>query len=107
LIKVAGSSISEVSDWPLSRVSAWVGELQTSLPAEGQHLLEPVRRDMTTRLNHILDVGLGYLSMNRQTVSLSGGEAQRLRLASVLGSGLTGVLYILDEPTTGLHSRDT
>ncbi|GAF09312.1 excinuclease ABC subunit A [Paenibacillus pini JCM 16418] len=107
LVHVAGASIAEVSDWSLSDVFEWTNGLQKALPKEGLHLLEPILHDMPTRLKRILDVGLGYLSLNRQTVSLSGGEAQRLRLASLLGSGLTGVLYILDEPTTGLHPRDT
>ena len=70
-------------------------------------MLVPIVHDMPIKLKRIMDVGLGYLSLSRQTVTLSGGEAQRLRLASLLGSGLTGVLYILDEPTTGLHPRDT
>ncbi|OME88336.1 excinuclease ABC subunit A [Paenibacillus sp. FSL A5-0031] len=107
LVQVAGSTISDVSEWSLSDVFKWTEELQETLPSEGHYLLEPILHDMPTRLKRIIDVGLGYLSLNRQTVSLSGGEAQRLRLASLLGSGLTGVLYILDEPTTGLHPRDT
>lgn len=107
LVRVADASITEVSDWSLSEVYEWTKGLETALPAEGLHLLEPILHEMPTRLKRIIDVGLGYLSMNRQTVSLSGGEAQRLRLASLLGSGLTGVIYILDEPTTGLHPRDT
>lgn len=107
LVRVAGSTISEVSNWSLGDVFEWTKELQVVLPSEGHHLLEPILHDMLTRLKRIMDVGLGYLSMNRQMVTLSGGEAQRLRLASLLGSGLTGVLYILDEPTTGLHPRDT
>lgn len=107
LVRVADASIIDVSDWSLSEVYEWTKGLEAELPAEGLHLLEPILHDMPTRLKRIIDVGLGYLSMNRQTVSLSGGEAQRLRLASLLGSGLTGVLYILDEPTTGLHPRDT
>ncbi|MDQ0089027.1 excinuclease ABC subunit A [Paenibacillus anaericanus] len=107
LVQVAGATISEVLEWSLSVVFEWTQGLQAALPTEGLHLLEPILEDMPTRLKRIKDVGLGYLSMNRQTVTLSGGETQRLRLASLLGSGLTGVLYILDEPTTGLHPRDT
>ncbi|WP_169081424.1 excinuclease ABC subunit UvrA [Paenibacillus sp. PL91] len=107
LVRVADASISDVSDWSLDEVYDWTRGLQAALPPEGLHLLEPILHDMPTRLKRIVDVGLGYLSMNRQSVTLSGGEAQRLRLASLLGSGLTGVLYILDEPTTGLHPRDT
>ncbi|OCT14549.1 excinuclease ABC subunit A [Paenibacillus pectinilyticus] len=106
-VSVAGATITEVSAWSLGDVYAWTQKLQEVLPPEGLLLLEPILHDMPTRLKRIMDVGLGYLTMNRQTVSLSGGEAQRLRLASLLGSGLTGVLYILDEPTTGLHPRDT
>lgn len=107
LVRVADASISDVTDWSLGEVFEWTNGLEAALPSEGLHLLEPVLHDMPVRLKRLINVGLGYLSMNRQTVSLSGGEAQRLRLASLLGSGLTGVLYILDEPTTGLHPRDT
>lgn len=106
-VTVNGSSISEVAEWSLSQMFEWMNGLQYSLPSDGLRLLEPILDDMPIRLKRIMDVGLGYLSMNRQTVTLSGGETQRLRLASLLGSGLTGVLYILDEPTTGLHPRDT
>nr|WP_249435999.1 excinuclease ABC subunit UvrA [Paenibacillus sp. Marseille-Q4541] len=107
LVQVAGSTITEVTEWSLSDVFEWTNRLQDELPAEGLHLIKPILDDLPDRLRRIIDVGLGYLSMNRQTVTLSGGETQRLRLASLLGSGLTGVLYILDEPTTGLHPRDT
>ncbi|TYP73384.1 excinuclease ABC subunit UvrA [Paenibacillus methanolicus] len=107
LVQAAGATITEVSEWSLSEVHAWTRELQTAIPAEGLQLLEPILHDMPARLKRIMDVGLGYLSLSRQTVTLSGGESQRLRLASLLGSGLTGVLYILDEPTTGLHPKDS
>ncbi|OAB42543.1 excinuclease ABC subunit UvrA [Paenibacillus antarcticus] len=107
LVRVADASITDVSDWSLGEVYEWTRALQAVIPSKGLQLLEPILYDMPVRLKRIMNVGLGYLSLNRQTVSLSGGEAQRLRLASLLGSGLTGVLYILDEPTTGLHSRDT
>ncbi|MFD2331008.1 excinuclease ABC subunit UvrA [Cohnella sp. GCM10020058] len=106
-VRVAGASVSEVSEMSLGEVLAWTARLAESVPVEGRQLLEPVLEEMPMRLQRIMDVGLGYLSLSRQTVTLSGGESQRLRLASLLGSGLTGVLYILDEPTTGLHPRDT
>jgi excinuclease ABC subunit A len=106
-VQVAAASITDVSDWSLNEVYAWAQGLVDVLPQEALYLLEPILIDMPTKLKRIIDVGLGYLSLNRQTITLSGGEAQRLRLASLLGSGLTGVLYILDEPTIGLHPRDT
>ncbi len=106
-VTVAGAALAEVADWPLEEVLSWARRLGELVPAEGAHLIVPVLHDMPVRLERIVHVGLGYLSLNRQTVTLSGGEAQRLRLAQLLGSGLTGVLYILDEPTTGLHPRDT
>ncbi|WP_029192193.1 excinuclease ABC subunit UvrA [Paenibacillus harenae] len=106
-ITVAGASISDVSAWQLAEVLTWLDRLRDAIPAEGRHLIEPVLVEMPERVRRIINVGLGYLSLDRQTVTLSGGEAQRLRLAQLLGSGLTGVLYILDEPTTGLHPRDT
>ncbi|MDF2717635.1 MAG: uvrA [Paenibacillus sp.] len=77
------------------------------LSPDDRHVVEALLHDLIVRMKRITGVGLGYLSLNRQAASLSGGEAQRLRLASILGSGLTGVLYILDEPTAGLHPRDT
>ena len=107
LVRVAGATISDVSNWPLADVYEWTKGLEAALPPETHHLLEPILHDMPTRLKRIIDVGLGYLSIDRQMVTLSGGEAQRLRLATLLGSGLTGVLYILDEQTKGLHPRDT
>ncbi|MGE7835201.1 excinuclease ABC subunit UvrA [Viridibacillus arvi] len=107
LVQVANATISDVSGWSLEDVFEWTKSLQTELPQDGLHLVEPILQDMLTRLQRLIDVGLSYLSLNRQTVSLSGGETQRLRLATLLGSALTGVLYILDEPTTGLHAKDT
>ncbi|UHA73257.1 excinuclease ABC subunit UvrA [Paenibacillus sp. 481] len=106
-VKVNEATISEVASWPLDDVLAWIQAISDSLAPEGMPILEAVLNDLPVRLKRVIDVGLGYLSLNRQAVSLSGGEAQRLRLASLLGSGLTGVLYILDEPTAGLHPRDT
>ncbi|MDF2629062.1 MAG: excinuclease subunit [Symbiobacteriaceae bacterium] len=107
-VRVGGVGISEIADWPLGAVAAWAERVRSELSAESLEMLETILAiEVPTRLRRILDVGLGYLSLSRQSITLSGGEAQRLRLASLLGSGLTGVLYILDEPTAGLHARDT
>ena len=107
-VKVGGVGISEIAEWPLEGVLAWAERVRSELSAESLEMLETILSiEVPTRLRRILDVGLGYLSLSRQSITLSGGEAQRLRLASLLGSGLTGVLYILDEPTAGLHARDT
>lgn len=107
-VRVGGVGISEITQWPLEGVLAWAERVRSELSAESMEMLETILAiEVPTRLRRILDVGLGYLSLSRQSITLSGGEAQRLRLASLLGSGLTGVLYILDEPTSGLHARDT
>ncbi len=106
-VTVGGASIAEIADWALEDAHSWLDRLMAELPVDDRELIGSMLHDLTVRMKRIVDVGLGYLSLNRQSVTLSGGEAQRLRLASVIGSGLTGVLYILDEPTAGLHPRDT
>ncbi len=77
-----------------------------SLSEEGEAIAEPIVREISARLGFMIDVGLGYLTLDRKTATLSGGEAQRIRLATQVGSGLVGVCYVLDEPTIGLHQRD-
>lgn len=106
-VKIIGKSIADVSLISLEDMLAWLEHLKQSLPPESETVVETFLHDLIVKVTRIINVGLGYLSLDRQTVSLSGGEAQRLRLASILGSGLTGVLYILDEPTAGLHPKDT
>ncbi|UVI27463.1 excinuclease ABC subunit UvrA [Paenibacillus spongiae] len=106
-VMVGGASISDISGWALQDAALWLDKLMEALQPDEREQVETLLHDLTVRTKRIVDVGLGYLSLSRQSVSLSGGEAQRLRLASILGSGLTGVLYILDEPTAGLHPRDT
>ena len=109
-VKVAGKAITELVDMPVTELKKWADGLspQSSLlsPHEyqiAQRLLTEIRH----RLQYLLDVGLGYLTLGRRSNSLSGGESQRINLATSLGSSLVGSLYILDEPSIGLHSRDT
>ncbi|SDT50985.1 excinuclease ABC subunit A [Paenibacillaceae bacterium GAS479] len=102
-----GRTLPELSRISLWELSAWLQEPYLLSVDSQDDLLAAVLHDMMVKVRRIEDVGLGYLTLNRQSVSLSGGEAQRLRLATILGSGLTGVLYLLDEPTTGLHAKDT
>ncbi|MDQ0111432.1 excinuclease ABC subunit UvrA [Paenibacillus harenae] len=106
-VTVGGSSISDIAGWALQDTVSWLDKLMDGLGPDDREQIESMLHDLTVRTKRIVNVGLGYLTLNRQSVTLSGGEAQRLRLASILGSGLTGVLYILDEPTAGLHPKDT
>lgn len=106
-VTIDGLTIIDVSRMPLTDLLAWVKTLEERVFAEAWQISEPVVADLRERIRQMVEVGIGYLTMDRATPSLSGGEAQRLRLAALLGSGLTGVLYVLDEPTIGLHPRDT
>lgn len=106
-VLLAGKSLSDVSAWSLHDALKWTESLYAQVNETNAYILEPVLLDLSEKLRRMIDVGLGYLSLDRQSITLSGGEAQRLRLAALLGSGLTGVLYVMDEPTTGLHPRDT
>ena len=103
-VKIAGRTIYEISALPL-RLSR---EFFSSLRLEGakQQIAERIVREIANRLEFLVDVGLDYLALERSASTLSGGEAQRIRLASQIGSGLTGVMYVLDEPSIGLHQRD-
>ncbi len=106
-VTINGRSIIELSKISLTDLAEWIAGLYDSLPPEAWMITEPIVADLRARVRRLVDIGVGYLTLERATPSLSGGEALRLRLASLLGSGLTGVLYVLDEPTVGLHPRDT
>lgn len=103
-VKVGGKSIAEVTDQSLADALAFVRGLQLS--AREAKIGEQVLKEIDARLQFLLDVGLDYLTLSRSAGTLSGGEAQRIRLATQIGSGLVGVLYVLDEPSIGLHQRD-
>jgi excinuclease ABC subunit A len=103
-VTVAGRNIFELCDLPLDEATGVMASLELS---ERDHLIaDRVLKEIRARMQFLLDVGLDYLSLNRSAATLAGGEAQRIRLASQIGSGLVGVLYVLDEPSIGLHQRD-
>ena len=104
-VKINGRSITELVDIPISELKTYFDNLQLS--EHDQTIAARVLPDIHNRIDFLLDVGLGYLTLNRLSSSLSGGESQRINLATSLGSALVGSLYILDEPSIGLHSRDT
>lgn len=103
-VKVGGQSIADITDLSLADALAFVRSLQ--LGAREAKIGEQVLKEIDARLQFLLDVGLDYLTLSRSAGTLSGGEAQRIRLATQIGSGLVGVLYVLDEPSIGLHQRD-
>jgi excinuclease ABC subunit A len=103
-IQLPGYSIHDISALTVENAKTFFENLQLS--EEGTAIAEPIVREISSRLGFMIDVGLGYLTLDRKTATLSGGEAQRIRLATQVGSGLVGVCYVLDEPTIGLHQRD-
>ena len=105
-VTVLGRSIVEMSQLPLNELVDWIDGLHAAVSPEDWIITEPIVADLQARVRRLVNVGVGYLALDRSSPTLSAGEAQRLRLASLLGSGLTGVLYVLDEPTIGLHPRD-
>ena len=104
--KIDGLDIAEVSDMDVNVLYDWVGSLKDKLDPRGQAVAADIVKELRERIGFLVDVGLSYLSLSRSTMSLSGGESQRIRLATQIGSKLVNVLYILDEPSIGLHQSD-
>ena len=104
--RIDGKNIAEVANMDTLSLSQWIAELPGKLTERQNDIAKEILREIHKRVNFLLDIGIDYLNMNRPAASLSGGEAQRIRLATQIGSQLTGVLYILDEPSIGLHQRD-
>ncbi len=105
-VKVAGKHIGEVTELSIRKADAWFNALPALLNEKQNEIAVRVLKEIRERLRFLNDVGLDYLTLSRNSGTLSGGESQRIRLASQIGSGLTGVLYVLDEPSIGLHQRD-
>ncbi len=104
--KVGDKNIFEVASLDISELSEWLATVEDKLEPQSRKIAHEILKELKTRVNFLLEVGLDYLSLNRQSASLSGGESQRIRLATQIGSQLVNVLYILDEPSIGLHQRD-
>lgn len=104
-VKIGGKAITDLVDMPIGKLKEWFDALK--LTEQEQKVSKRLMIEITNRIQFLLDVGLGYLTLNRQSNTLSGGESQRINLTTSLGSSLVGSLYILDEPSIGLHSRDT
>lgn len=105
-VRIGGLDIADASDMPIRRALEWFAGVEATLTAQRAAIAGRILREITERLRFLDDVGLDYLTLSRGSATLSGGESQRIRLASQIGSGLTGVLYVLDEPSIGLHQRD-
>ena len=104
--RIWDKNISEVADLDIAELKSWLAEAQTHLTDRQRRIADEIIKEIVTRIDFMLEVGLDYLSLNRQSATLSGGESQRIRLATQIGSQLVNVLYILDEPSIGLHQRD-
>ena len=104
--KMWGQNISEVSNLDISELKDWLEHVEEHLDKQQQVIAHEIVKELRARVNFLLEVGLDYIALNRQAASLSGGESQRIRLATQIGSQLVNVLYILDEPSIGLHQRD-
>ena len=108
-VKVANRGIAELLDMPIGKTYEWFADTKNFeyLDAQGAQISAPILNEIRERLYFLYDVGLSYITLGRDARTISGGEAQRIRIASQIGSGLTGVMYVLDEPSIGLHERDT
>jgi excinuclease ABC subunit A len=106
-VTVAGETIVAVAGLPLNELAEWLDQLPAALSEQEMLMAGPILVDLHERIKRVLEVGVSYLTLDRDSPSLSEGEARRLRMASLLGSSLSGVLYVFDEPTIGLHTRDT
>jgi excinuclease ABC subunit A len=105
-VKIAGLHIGQVTQMSIRQAHEWIGEVPRHLTAQKNEIARAILKEIRERLGFLNNVGLEYLTLSRSAGTLSGGESQRIRLASQIGSGLTGVLYVLDEPSIGLHQRD-
>jgi excinuclease ABC subunit A len=105
-VTVAGRNIIEICGWTVARLHEWVGEVRKD-PSFNRAVTEPILAEAGHRLEYLEEVGVGYIALSRTAASLSGGEGQRIRMATQIGSRLSGVLYVLDEPSVGLHPHDT
>ncbi len=104
--KIDDKNIAELAQMDINDLALWCGTILDKMPERKQEIAREILREINTKISFLLDVGLGYLNLNRQTKTLSGGESQRIRLATQIGSKLVNVLYILDEPSIGLHQKD-
>ena len=104
--RLAGKNIAELAAMDIKELALWTNDLDRHLNDKQKRIASEILKEISQRLQFLLDVGLDYLSLNRPSAGLSGGESQRIRLATQIGSQLVNVLYILDEPSIGLHHRD-
>src|SRR5205814_2653911 len=105
-VKIAGKHISQVAAMSIAEAGVWFSGISAELTPSQREIAQRILKEINERLGFLKNVGLEYLTLSRASGTLSGGESQRIRLASQIGSGLTGVLYVLDEPSIGLHQRD-
>jgi excinuclease ABC subunit A len=105
-VKIDGIHIGEVTRFSIALASNWASQIEDKLSSKNKEIASRILKEIRERLQFLLNIGLGYLTLSRKAGTLSGGESQRIRLASQIGTGLTGVLYVLDEPSIGLHQRD-